>query len=349
MPENVGIVVFKSSSCTNLFLSKGSKKSDPAPIDKPGPAAWSGDFLSGIEKRAAGRPEPLWRPAGEKEVKVRGSPLEESKPSTSKLSQGDAAPPSPRTLKAIEAAMAESSDEEMGNAGKKDGHVSPRTMLAIQEALAEEEDGSSDQSRPLHSSPPKQQVTVLHPAPQVIVSSSEDEADPSSLTVLPAEPPNVKKPLSQNIHVRDGLLISSSEDEMEEAIAQRNKVLRATLLEEVEERKAKNKELGDGTRAGSGKQGELQTRAELNGDLARLRGEAAPTVRDLPLIPSTQICEKPLTAETGNGKVVPEPKTNQTSEMEDRDEVKSEVGEGSESEGTAVFDLFRITLNSIKH
>lgn len=277
---------------------------------------------------------------------MRDSPLEESKPTTSKLSQGDAAPPSPRTLKAIEAAMAESSDEEKGNAGKKDGHLSPRTMLAIQEALAEEEDGSSDQSRPLHSSPPQQQVTVLHPAPQVIVSSSENEADPSSLTVLPAEPPNAKKPLSQNIHVRDSLLISSSEDEMEEAIAQRNKVLRATLLEEVEEREAKNKELGDGTRAGSGKQGEPQTKAALNGDLAQLGGW--PSVKDLPISPSTQICVKPLTAETGNRKVVPEPKTNQTTE-EDRDEVKSEVGEGSESEGTAVLELFQITLNFIEH
>lgn len=317
-------------------------------MDKPGPAAWSGDFLSGIERRAAGRPEPLWCPAGEKEVKGRGSPLEESKPSTSKLSQGDAAPPSPRTLKAIEAAMAESSDEEKVNSGQKDGHLSPRTMLAIQEALAEEEDGSSDQSRPLCSSPPKQQVTVLHPAPQIVVSSSEDEADSSSLTVLPAEHPNTeKKPLSQNVHVRDSLLVSSSEDEMEEAITQRNKVLRATMLEEVEEKEAKNEELGDGIRAGSGKQEEPQTRAALNGDLARLRGEAAPCVRDLPISPSAHICVKPITAETGNGSVVSEPKTNQTAK-EGRDEVKSEAGEESESEGTTVLDVIQITLNSLE-
>lgn len=240
--------------------------------------------------------------------------------------------------------MAESSDEEKGDSGKKDGHLSPRTMLAIQEALAEEEDGSSDQSRPLRSSPPKQQVTVLHPAPEVIVSSSEDEADPSTTTVLPAEHPNAEqKPLSQNVHVRDSLLVSSSDDEAEEAIAQRNKVLRATLLEEV----AKSEGRGGGTRAGSGNREGPQMGAALNGDLARLRGEAAPCVRDFPISPSVPICLKPITAKTGNGSVVSEQKAKETAEA-GRDEVKSEAGEESESEGTAASDSIRITLKSAK-
>lgn len=256
--------------------------------------------------------------------------MDESKPSTSKLSQGDATPPSPRTLKAIEAAMAESSDEEKGHSDKKDGHLSPRTMLAIQEALAEEEDGSSDQSKPLHGSPPKQQVTLHQPAPQVVVSSSEDEADLSDLTILPGANLNAeKKPSSQNVHVQDILLVSSSEDEMDEAIARRNKALRATLQEEAEEKEAKNKELGDGGRTGSGQQ---ETRAVLDGDLARRHGEAAPRVGNLPISTSTQEGVKPSTAETENGTVESEQKTKEATE------VKLVGSDDSESEGTTVLN-----------
>lgn len=316
-------------------------------------------------------------------MKRRDSSLEESKPSTSKLSQGDEAPPSPRTLKAIEAAIAESSDEERFDPGKKNGNLSPRTMLAIQEALAEEEDVSSDQGGPRCSAPPKQQVTVLHPAPQVIICSSEDEAETSSLTILPSKCPSAekkllsqtvhvkdsllvsgsedeaelssltvlpgesqnanKKPLSQNVHVRDSLLVSSSEDEMEEAIAQRNKVFRATMLAKVEEKEAEKEPLKDGTGAKSGKQEEPQTRAALSGDLvssnliSRLNGEVAPRVRDLPISPSPQIFGKPLSAEIKNDTRVPEQKANESA-AEDRAEVKSEAGDESESEGTAVLD-----------
>lgn len=263
---------------------------------------------------------------------MRESSLDESKPSTSKLSQGDAAPPSPRTLKAIEAAMAESSDEEKGDTDKIDGDLSPRTMLAIQEALAEEQDGSSDQNKVIYGSPPKQQVTVRQPAPQV-VSSSEDEADLSTLTILPSENPNPKvKPLSQNVYVKDSLLVSSSEDEMEEAIAQRNKALRATMQEEVEEKEAKNTELGDGRRIGSGKQEESQTRAAPNGDLAQRHGEAAPCVKGLPISASAQVCVKPFTAATENGSVESEQKTKETNE------VKLVAGDDSESEGTTVLN-----------
>ncbi|NXV00777.1 ERCC5 protein, partial [Cettia cetti] len=60
-----------------------------------------------------------------------------------------AAPPSPRTLLAIQAAMVESSSEEELDAGKlnvdqfvsEEGSVSPRTLRAIQQALSEDDKG----------------------------------------------------------------------------------------------------------------------------------------------------------------------------------------------------------------
>ncbi|NWT49655.1 ERCC5 protein, partial [Erythrocercus mccallii] len=60
-----------------------------------------------------------------------------------------AAPPSPRTLLAIQAAMAESSSEEELDAGQlnvdqfvsEEGSVSPRTLQAIQQALSEDDKG----------------------------------------------------------------------------------------------------------------------------------------------------------------------------------------------------------------
>ncbi|NXQ23099.1 ERCC5 protein, partial [Peucedramus taeniatus] len=60
-----------------------------------------------------------------------------------------AAPPSPRTLLAIQAAMVESSSEEELDAGQlnvnpsvsEEGRVSPRTLRAIQQALSEDDKG----------------------------------------------------------------------------------------------------------------------------------------------------------------------------------------------------------------
>ncbi|NXI16081.1 ERCC5 protein, partial [Irena cyanogastra] len=81
-------------------------------------------------------------------------------PANAKLSASDkmqteeddnvvAAPPSPRTLLAIQAAMVESSSEEELDAGQlnvdqfvsEEGSVSPRTLRAIQQALSEDDKG----------------------------------------------------------------------------------------------------------------------------------------------------------------------------------------------------------------
>lgn len=342
-----------------LFLYQGSKKSETAPENQPEPAAWSGDFLSGIEKRAAVRPEPLWRPVCEEAAKVRGSSPEVSKPSNSKISQGDMAPPSPRTLKAIEAAMEESSDEENGDSGKKDGSLSPRTLLAIHKALAEEEEGSADQESLIHTSPSKH---ILHPTPQVVVISSEEEPHPSSLIFLPGENSKEQRnPASQNVDVKDSLLVSSSEDEMEEVIGQRNKALRSALLKDTHERETKLEketkngqlieDLRTGSRGQTEKQEELERRAGLtarNGDLVQLQGEAASSLNDLPISHSAQICGKPLSAETENDSVASEQPKDKATE-EDRLEVKSEASEESESEGTVILDPDKIIYNFSKH
>lgn len=339
-----------------LFLYQGSKKSETAPENQPAPTAWSGDFLSGIEKRAAVRPEPLWRPVCEEEAKVRGSSPEVSKPSNSKISQGDMPPPSPRTLKAIEAAMEESSDEENGDSGKKDASLSPRTLLAIHKALAEEEEGSADQESLIHISPPKHRVNILHPSPQVVVISSEEEPHSSSLIFLPDENSKVQRnPTSQHVHVKDSLLVSSSEDEMEEVIGQRNKALRSALLEDTHEKETKNGQLIEDLRAGSRgqteKQEELERGAGLttsNGDLVQLQGETASSLNNLPNRPPAQICGKPLSAETENDSVVSE-QTKDKSTEEDRLKVKSEASEESESEGTVILDPDQIIYNFSKH
>ncbi|NWZ71976.1 ERCC5 protein, partial [Acrocephalus arundinaceus] len=81
-------------------------------------------------------------------------------PANAKLSASDkmqteendnvvAAPPSPRTLRAIQAAMVESSSEEELDTGQlnvdqfvpEEGRVSPRTLRAIQQALSEDDKG----------------------------------------------------------------------------------------------------------------------------------------------------------------------------------------------------------------
>ncbi|NXI26363.1 ERCC5 protein, partial [Sterrhoptilus dennistouni] len=86
--------------------------------------------------------------------KINESPANAKLSASDKMqTEGDdsvvAAPPSPRTLLAIHAAMVESSSEEELDAGQlkmdqfvsKEGSVSPRTLRAIQQALSEDDKG----------------------------------------------------------------------------------------------------------------------------------------------------------------------------------------------------------------
>ncbi|KAM4744893.1 DNA excision repair protein ERCC-5 homolog isoform 2-T2 [Anableps anableps] len=207
-----------SEDHSHYILIKGSKKNEPASESRPAAAPWSSS-----RKRKADKPEPLWRPVTEEENEeedVQPTCSETFNPSVSKPSQQDTSPPSPRTLKAIQAAMSDSSDEEKADPDNKDGKVSPRTLLAIQQALTEEEDEGS-------VSASKQQISLQHPVRQVVISSSEEGRQPS---------PKEKLDLSQNTtyqssHIEDSLLGSSSEDELEEVIGKRNKAFRSAALQ----------------------------------------------------------------------------------------------------------------------
>ncbi|NWS25509.1 ERCC5 protein, partial [Polioptila caerulea] len=110
-------------------------------------------------------------------------------PANAKLSASDkmqteeddkvvAAPPSPRTLLAIQAAMVESSSEEELDAGQlnvgqfvsEKGSVSPRTLRAIQQALSEDDKGEEDVTAT--------SVGVLSERPEgkdFLLSSSDEE------------------------------------------------------------------------------------------------------------------------------------------------------------------------------
>lgn len=266
---------------------------------------------------------------------------EDSKPSVSKLSQGDESPPSPRTLEAIQAAMNDSSDEEKVGEGEKDGSVSPRTLLAIQQALTEEEGGAAEHRTRISSSPAKLQGNIYHPAPPVVISSSEEETEPGNVNSLPNEKPDLK---SQSLHVKDSLLVSSSEDEMEDVIGQRNKALRFAALQQPHEREMKPEEetkkgelredIMAGSRGRTEKQEELERRESQhasitkNGDLVQPQGAAASDQNTLSINVPAQICGKRLRAET---EIQPE-------------DVKSEGSEESESEGAATVGLRSLSV-----
>ena len=262
------------------------------------------------------KPEPLWRPIGEEEEDVQAASSEDIKPSVSKPSQGDANPPSPRTLDAIQAAMKDSSDDEKVDQDRKDGSVSPRTLLAIQQALTEEEDGAS-------SSTTKLQGSVHHP---VVISSSEEETQAS---------PKEKRDFKSNVTARslrnkDSLFDSSSEDELER-IGQRNKALQNTALQQNSKTEM---QLGEERVRRTEKQEEPE-----DGELAH---KPQPTLSDrstsaISLTPPPR--GKPVGTETDVHPELLEQRRDKLPEVlkeTKENNVKSESREGSESEGTVI-------------
>ncbi|KAM9366796.1 DNA excision repair protein ERCC-5 homolog [Symphorus nematophorus] len=325
-----------SEDHSHYILIKGSKKSETASESQTAAAPWSGSCLSDIKRRAAGKPEPLWRPVCEEEEKVQDISSEDSKPSVSKLPQGDASPPSPRTLKAIQDAMNDSSDEEKVQQDKNGGSVSPRTQLAIQQALTEQEEHAAEHGTQISSSATKLQVNIQHPVPQVVISSSEEETEPDHVKSLSDEKAEFKEESTgQSLHVKDSLLVSSSEDEIEEMIAQRNKALRFAALQQLHKRETKSKE--------ETKTEELERReSELglirkNNDLVQPQTAAAASSQNTSIsinLPA-EICEKAPNAETEIHPVLPEQRNNmfiEAPEKRNGDDVKSEGSEESESD-----------------
>lgn len=168
----------------------------------------------------AGRPEPLWRPTCEQQDSEPGRSSEVPERFVSTALWEGSSPASPRTLKAIQAAMTDSSDKEEEDQIRNGGGASPRTLLAIQRALAEEEQAV------VISNSPAQQMRIHHPAPRVVLSSSDEEPESHTAKSLPQENLNCEwNKTNQSLHMKDGLLASSSESEVEEVIGQRNRDL----------------------------------------------------------------------------------------------------------------------------
>lgn len=303
-----------SEDHSHYILIKGSKTSETAAESRPAAAPWSGSTLSGCKRRAPDRPEPLWRPVCEEEEKVQASSSEHSKPSVSKLSQGDTSPPSPRTLKAIQAAINDSSDEEKCDQNKTDGSMSPRTLLAIQQVLAEEEGGAVEFKS---SSPTKPHTNIHHRVARVVTSSSEEEVEPS------IKEKDVKTSLTgHSLHVRDRLLDSSSEDEMEELIGQRNKALQFAATEINSEGQTRKAELSEEIRSGSPARVEKREQIERRETEHKPQDAAASDRNTASTSLSPQLCGRPAAL---LAKFTEAPETNGY-------EVKSESSEESESE-----------------
>ncbi|KAM3624814.1 uncharacterized protein V6R79_001930 [Siganus canaliculatus] len=276
-----------SEDHSHYILVKGSKKPESVPESQPAPSPWSGGFLSGSKRRAADRPEPLWRPICEDEEPVWGHSSEDSKPTLSKTAEEETSPPSPRTLEAIQAAMNESSDEEKVDLDKQ-GSLSPRTLLAIQQALTEEDNPAASAAT--------QQAKRHYSSSQVIISSSEEEPDKDDLKSKAEEKSDLKNVTGiraePDLYVKDSLLVSSSDDEMEEMICQRNKALRIAALQQPQggetkpEQEMKKEQLTN----------ELQRKESEQGSI-RKNGELVPPQVVLSSNASAQMCEKPLSPE----------------------------------------------------
>lgn len=246
----------------------------------------------------------MWQPVGEEEEEVRASSSKDSETSEAKPSQGDDCPPSPRTLEAIQAALNDCSDEEEEEDQEtKDGRVSPRTLLAIQQALTEEDDGAS-----VLSAKPK---TSLHRP--IVISSSDEETQPS-----PEETSDFKtNAAAQSPRMEDSVLDSSSEEEMEEVIEQRNKALRLAALQQTE------------TGSDEEQTGETEELEELRKTEFEPLGDES-NQNALTISPRSKPESTGTNTHPGNS----EEKENVGGlEETNGDEVKSESGEDSDSEG----------------
>lgn len=211
---------------TGASNQEKARQSQPQPAVEP----WSGSSLSGVRSQTVDKPEPLWRPVCDEDKKralVTPNKTSDHKSTVPLLenSKDPAAPPSPRTLKAIQAALEDNSDDE-NYRDKMDGSVSPRTLLAIHQAMVEE-DVYVDKCKSSNTNSYGQQSV-----PQVIISSSDDEGESSQVVVsnfnsyLQCE----KEKNINAMNVKDSLLMSSSEDEMEEVVGQRRKALWSSVL-----------------------------------------------------------------------------------------------------------------------
>lgn len=203
--------------------------------------------------------------------------------------------------------MADSSDKEEEEQIRNGGGASPRTLLAIQQALAEEQVGFVDEAVVISDSP----VSLGHPAPRVVLSSSDEEPESHTGRSLPQENLKLKwTEAHRSLHMKDGLLASSSEDEMDKVIGERNRDLQ--LLQPRQKGGMKsNDESDEGRSSEDMKRGQMGKQVELE--------------EKVPL--SGLVCAQPRDADA-----VTCEQRNPTEAPEKTDEI-SEASEESDSEG----------------
>ncbi|XP_073698810.1 DNA excision repair protein ERCC-5 homolog, partial [Garra rufa] len=134
--------------------------------------------------RPKGKPEPLWRPVTEDD---------ENKPSSSSSCPEEeppasGAPPSPRTLQAIQNAMIDSSSEEEAVAVRgsedKDGSVSPRTLRAIQISMTDPADEHKRRTYVISSSSEDEDEAVVPDRSVVTEVSAGGGVSPRTLMAI---------------------------------------------------------------------------------------------------------------------------------------------------------------------
>ncbi|XP_057187691.1 DNA excision repair protein ERCC-5 homolog isoform X1 [Triplophysa rosa] len=145
--QDVEVRRLVSEDSSHYILIKGSQKRADAADSQPTPALWSSTPWARKE-RPKGKPEPLWKPIADDE----NNPSSSSE-QTESQQPSEGAPPSPRTLQAIQSAMMDSSSDdddseavtvrshdrhETTGTEDKDGSASPRTLHAIQSAMMDD-------------------------------------------------------------------------------------------------------------------------------------------------------------------------------------------------------------------
>ncbi|XP_018614498.1 DNA repair protein complementing XP-G cells homolog isoform X2 [Scleropages formosus] len=169
-----------SEDTAHYVLIKGSKSEEKTSEKEVTSVPWTSCDWVGRQK-----PEPLWHPLSEKSPEKKPSSLSKN-PIAQDVAPSSSLPPSPRTLKAIQAAMNSSSDEESHvsspvavRSQQPNEQLSPRTLLAIQRALTEEE---ADPCTPVYQSSTRVTPLQRSPIQQLTdsVNSSEREMDDST-------------------------------------------------------------------------------------------------------------------------------------------------------------------------
>ncbi|XP_036413023.1 DNA repair protein complementing XP-G cells homolog [Colossoma macropomum] len=245
-----------SEDSSHYVLIKGPQKTVKAPESQPAATPWSSGPWS-RRGRPKGRPEPLWRPVSDDILEGNDPSSSSSSSSTTpkptlsvEKQSSDGAPPSPRTLQAIQAAMMDTSSDEDEGVSKKsvqgirmtssqdeNGGVSPRTLEAIQRAMMEDDTASKKDQTPQRK--------------YVIITSSEDEdGEESKISVLseaqeehgggvsPQTLLAIQRSLGESgtNHMEQQDHSTSSEgEEMEKVVGMRSKAFRSAVLTEGEE------------------------------------------------------------------------------------------------------------------